>query len=1258
MFDIDDFTADDYRLGRLRHWLIGGMEVEGDIVTFPGHDTLSLQRDPHPETTPGTPLSGQITWFDYVGKHATRNDLEGTLRQPRFIARVRPDRSPKESQFVYFEHNAQAHPTRQIETWTLPNGTAGTRTNRFVYAADGIDLLKITNAAGVLVMSNLYVYGGTHLVATNYNALAEMTRFTYNAQQQLTSIRRPSGLITTNLYDANGWLTTVIDYEHPDGGSATYYRTNGYTWDKGLVKTHTDPRNLLTTNFWDGLGRLLGVGFPDGSTISNLYYKLDNTGYSGGTGSTNLLDRTATKDRTGAWAYFVYNRLRQLTDLTNALGRVTHYEYCDCGSIEQITDGLGQNTYFYHDLLGRLTNALYHGGAYSLTNRFNLVGELTVVSDSLGSVTNWFGNQGVHVGSSNIFGRVFLTTLDVLDRPTNRVDAAGVTVTNSFDAFDRLLTRTMVGAGTDSFGYSPRGLTNAVNPLGTNTWYAYDALGRLTNEVHPGLMTNRFTYNAAGDVLTLADGKSQTTKWDYDGEGQALRKYYADDLANPKLIYTYAPGGRLTNRWSKAKLDTRYQYDAVGNLTSLVYTNGVTIGFAYDALNRLTNLVDAVGTTRYSYAYHALASEDGPWVEDTVNYTYQNGQRRSGLTLLAPNGSPWTQAYAYDAAERLTNLTSAAGVFSYLYAGGRGFPPAAVLLPNGSQLTNWVDTAGRLYRTELRNSAAAVLNAHGYGYNVASQRISATNWAANTWSYGYDGAGQLVVAQGKESGGTSRAQEQFGYKYDAAGNLNARTNNALVQTFNVNSVNQLTTLTRSGTLTVAGMTTPAATGVTVKDNSNQPQSATLYADKTFARSGITLLDGNNTFTAVAQDSLGRLDTNTVVAYLPDTVTCQYDDNGNLVSDGRRGFAYDAENQLTTVTVTNVWHSRFVYDGLGRRRLRMEAVWVNGAWATNQVVRYVYDGMCVLQERDGNNVPQVTYTRGLDLSGTLEGAGGIGGLLALTRHASPLTDHFFYHADGNGNVTSLTDGKQQIAARYVYDPYGNLLGLHGRMAEVNLYRFSSKEFHASSALYYYGFRFYEPSLQRWHTRDPIGHRGGGNLHRFVGCDPVNRRDALGLWSPEAHDEIFNRCFGNGLAPELLEELKQSSRSFDERTMSDPNKHALCGKDQTPQEARAKLDEFIKDRIRCAQREYYYSGDISIAMHTLAEAMHAASDSTSPAHIDRRGNPRRWTRLLSPNALGHSPNESIGSERVKHLTPEILRQNSALLQQILIDFWGYE
>ncbi len=136
----------------------------------------------------------------------------------------------------------------------------------------------------------------------------------------------------------------------------------------------------------------------------------------------------------------------------------------------------------------------------------------------------------------------------------------------------------------------------------------------------------------------------------------------------------------------------------------------------------------------------------------------------------------------------------------------------------------------------------------------------------------------------------------------------------------------------------------------------------------------------------------------------------------------------------------------------------------------------------MQERDGNNVPLVTYTRGKDLSGSVDGAGGIGGLLGRTDHAGSSTA--YYHCDCSGNVTVLVDASQLIVARYLYDPYGSLLAASGPLADKNLYRFSSKEAHVNSGLIYFGRRYYSPNLQRWMNKDPIGEKGGVNLYAYA------------------------------------------------------------------------------------------------------------------------------------------------------------------------------
>ena len=217
----------------------------------------------------------------------------------------------------------------------------------------------------------------------------------------------------------------------------------------------------------------------------------------------------------------------------------------------------------------------------------------------------------------------------------------------------------------------------------------------------------------------------------------------------------------------------------------------------------------------------------------------------------------------------------------------------------------------------------------------------------------------------------------------------------------------------------------------------------------------------------------------MTAYLPATNTFTYDLNGNLLSDGTRNFAYDDENQLVSVWQTNGWRSDFVYDGKMRPANPSGIHLEQALWVQTNEFRYVYDGNLVIQERGSNNLPAVTYTRGNDLSHTLQGAGGIGGLLARTDNSQLLAPNSsvqasaFYNSDGNGNITSLINASNTLVASYQYDPFGNIISQSGALADANLYRFSSKELHPASGLVYYLYRYYEPNLQRWVSGDPLG-----------------------------------------------------------------------------------------------------------------------------------------------------------------------------------------
>jgi len=431
-------------------------------------------------------------------------------------------------------------------------------------------------------------------------------------------------------------------------------------------------------------------------------------------------------------------------------------------------------------------------------------------------------------------------------------------------------------------------------------------------------------------------------------------------------------------------------------------------------------------------------------------------------------------------------------------------------MPNGAYITNTFDSVARILSTSLMSSTGTNLDSQKYVYNTAGQRTSETNTAGDSRTYTYNNEGELARALSSEPNGSTRLMDEVLYHYDAAGNMTLKENAFdLYQTvtYTLNNLNEITNALLGSVLgfdgwgisnAVTGSTTSPATNVLVNG-----VPATLYADNSFYAFPFGYTNGPNVFTAIARDVTGDLSTNSSMVYaIPTNGFYAYDANGNMTFDGYKNYVYDDENELIAVWVANAWSNSFAYDGKMRRRIERQYAYLPSfsSYLLTNEVHFIYDGNVVVEERNASNVPLVTYTRGIDLSGTLDGAGGIGGLLARTTYGqenpgAPTTA--FYHADGNGNVTALMYPNQQLAAKYLYDPFGNMLAMSGPLESFNKYRFSSKELDDNSGLYYYGYRFYDPELQRWINRDPANEHGGRNLFRFVFNNPFLYVDAKGL-----------------------------------------------------------------------------------------------------------------------------------------------------------------
>ena len=190
----------------------------------------------------------------------------------------------------------------------------------------------------------------------------------------------------------------------------------------------------------------------------------------------------------------------------------------------------------------------------------------------------------------------------------------------------------------------------------------------------------------------------------------------------------------------------------------------------------------------------------------------------------------------------------------------------------------------------------------------------------------------------------------------------------------------------------------------------------------------------------------------------------------LTNDGRWSYTWDAENRLTAMTSLSSAPAGskrkvdFAYDAKGRRIQKIVSTWNGSSYVAQSTNRFVYDGWNLIAILNPQSSILQSFTWGLDLSGSLQGAGGVGGLLAVNDAANGAHSCAY---DGNGNLAALvkaTDGA--MTANYEYGPFGEALRLTGAMAKANPFRFSTKYQDDETDLLYYGYRSYYPSAGKW------------------------------------------------------------------------------------------------------------------------------------------------------------------------------------------------
>jgi len=195
----------------------------------------------------------------------------------------------------------------------------------------------------------------------------------------------------------------------------------------------------------------------------------------------------------------------------------------------------------------------------------------------------------------------------------------------------------------------------------------------------------------------------------------------------------------------------------------------------------------------------------------------------------------------------------------------------------------------------------------------------------------------------------------------------------------------------------------------------------------------------------------------------------YDENGNLTSDGIRTYAWNVRNQLVATSVGGETEFVMSYDALGRRIAK----------SGKSTKIYAYDGENVAVESVGDKAFPMLNGLGVDER--------------YARGAGP--DEQFYLVDALGSATAITDPGGNITERYTYSEYGVSDNAPG--PSDNQYMFTGREYDADD-IYYYRARYYQPSLGRFISEDPLGLASDRiNFYGYAGDDPVSRVDPLGL-----------------------------------------------------------------------------------------------------------------------------------------------------------------
>jgi RHS repeat-associated protein len=922
--------------------------------------------------------------------------------------------------------------------------TGGGQKLSFLLRGDGSFRSEWGVRGKLTTSGDTYVYTTPDLVSQTFDAddhlVSVLDRngngliLAYNVAGDLVTVTAASGRTLTLAYDTNDRLESVTA---SDGRDILFDYTAA-----GLLSSVTDVRGGVTGYAYDTSGRLGTVTDQENHVIVDTTYdaqgrvisqrngEMDETTFAWDAPTSTA---TMTDARGNEWKDFYQGLelIRREDPLTGAV----EFERDEDLNLTTYTDAEGNTWTMTYDGRGNmLTRTAPPPLSYLEEFAYDADNNLTSYENGRGEVTTYDYDSAGNLSFIHQPGGV--DTRFVRDPATALVtevtDPRGKVTLLDYNSGGNLTGVTKPSGAKTTFDHDAVGrVTHMVDPRGNVTggtpsvyeWdFAYDPANHLTSTTDPLGNATEWVYALDGTLTSVEDAKSRTTAYGYD-DNHRLTSVTAPD--STVTAYAYDPVGNLTSRTDAKTHQTDYTYDDANRLESVELPGGHTWSYAYDANGNLTQVIDANGNSTPGIPGDGISA-----------YAYDEVDRLTGIDYI---GSTPDVGFAYDANSNLTSITDQIGTKSYTYD----------VLDRLTAVTR--GSSGFSYGYDLGSNLTSRVYPDGTSVSQTyddDSRLATVTSGGKTTSYGYDPAGNLLTTTLPSGNGYVESRT-----YDAAGRLSQLTNAkgaAILSRFTyvrdaVGNPSSITALT--GTTTYAYDQQDRLTEACFPLGCAGPLGLD-YVRYTYDEVGNRLTEVKPTATTIySYNNEDRL-----TSSLKGSVTTTYthDANGNMAAAGAKTYTYDQANRMSSAVVAGTTYG-YSYDGSG---IRVSGTGggapANYTWDENHPLP-----MLVRESNSGSSLLR-RYIHGHNL------------ISSTTPSAES-----YYHYDGIGSVSDVTNASGVPQWAYGYEPFGtsrSATKIHPS-APDNPMRFTG-EYLDPSGLYHLRARQYDSGLGRFTAVDPV------------------------------------------------------------------------------------------------------------------------------------------------------------------------------------------